>query len=170
MQFVQKLVMAKDFFIILFVIIASYFFTNDAIAGGYHSCNDLESIKKTFADHNQEFVSFLKLKQMKIDDNVEIIAMSAECQVVAGINYEVTINVTPYSNVIIKYFIALGSSIPTQMELITRGAYKPSLTSDDGFGTTFVLRCICFMSISVIIFVLYLMFIKKKSKRNMGHI
>eukprot|EP01084_Bolivina_argentea_P197590 338578_1 len=83
--------------------------------GTYNNVSDLNDVSYTIYSAIREL---LISKGMSITYNDYVSVVSATQQVVTGINYMITLNIGIYTNVIIKYFIDLGTQ---NLEIIDLG-------------------------------------------------
>eukprot|EP01084_Bolivina_argentea_P146594 256630_1 len=93
--------------------------------GSYQNVSDLTSVANTVSNINDNIKQLLISQGgLIISDNDNIVVVSAQEQVVAGINYIVTINIgSLYTNIIIKYFIGLdiNNQTPQDLDIISLG-------------------------------------------------
>lgn len=89
--------------------------------GSYQAVSDLDAVDEQVQGIKNEIIALLQDGNLSVDDDADIVVLSAEYQVVAGTNYKITMNVGYYSNVIISYFVALSAQTPTDLKLIDNG-------------------------------------------------
>jgi len=96
------------------------------IPGGWSSCNDLEKVRNDVVSIDGDIRKLLLSKGQSISTMDTITVLSARCQVVAGMNYEVTTN---YG--IITYFIGLPftDQTPQNLQLISSDSIIPPITT-----------------------------------------
>merc|ERR1719461_850499 len=111
--------------------------------GGYSTVDDLDEVRETVSGMNDDILSALDVADLCGYEDVSIDVVSAEQQVVAGMNYKVTINVkcvcpmkmeTKYEaqNVLISYYVPLGDQVATNLQLEDEGeVIAMELESDD---------------------------------------
>merc|ERR1719415_54812 len=96
------------------------------IAGGYEAVDDLDAVEETVDDMTDDILSMMKTAHLCTGGEYDIEVVSAEQQVVAGINYRVTLTVGKRENVIISYYVPLpdenGDQVPSDLELVDGGA------------------------------------------------
>merc|ERR1712048_1045717 len=99
---------------------------------GYSRVEDLDEVRETVGGMNDDILSALDVADLCGYEDVSINVVSAEQQVVAGMNYKVTINVkcvcpmkmeTKYEaqNVVISYYVPLGDQVATNLQLEDEG-------------------------------------------------
>merc|ERR1712039_605300 len=108
----------------------------ELMMGGYSTVDDLDGVKETVGGMNDDILNALDVADLCGYEDVSIDVVSAEQQVVAGMNYKVTINVkcvcpmkmeTKYEaqNVIISYYVPLpdenGNQVATNVQLEDEG-------------------------------------------------
>merc|ERR1712048_741799 len=101
-------------------------------AGGYGVVDDLSPIQDQVDCIRDDIICLLKDKELDVDESTTCKALSAKSQVVAGMNYEVTLKCGAYT-LTIKYFIALPYAnperTPSDLELLTVLGKDPESTT-----------------------------------------
>eukprot|EP01084_Bolivina_argentea_P197589 338577_1 len=82
----------------------------DTITGAYSDFNDLLTIQTQINEIKNDIITLLKDYGLDISDNALISIISAQSQVVSGVNYRISIDIGCYTNVIIQYFIGLDEN------------------------------------------------------------
>eukprot|EP01084_Bolivina_argentea_P116379 206794_1 len=106
--------------------------TGDDLAGSYHAVDDLSEVKGDVLRIKDDIVALLRASGLRVGADDSVAVVSAESQVVAGMNYRVKLNIGSHLDVVVSYFVDLSDEMPQDLKLIDSGH---GLMGDDLAGS-----------------------------------
>merc|ERR1719229_1280603 len=99
--------------------------------GSYQAVNDLDTVRSDVQSMDTEIRQLLQSADILGEgENAAIIVTSAQSQVVAGMNYKVSLIVGRYTDVIISYYVSFTGEA-SDLQLVDSGSYGDNDDAND---------------------------------------